>query len=74
VATLPQFEQALNRLRASGRAKIIVDLAGLEYISSSGLAFFGYGGPLPQAGGDLAFVRLSEKVQKIFKVVASTAC
>ena len=70
VATLPHFEQALNRLRASGQAKIIVDLAGLEYISSSGLgAFLGMVDHFRKAGGDLAFVRLTEKVQKIFKVV-----
>lgn len=70
IATLPQFEQALNRLRGQGKAKIIVDLAGLEYISSSGLgAFLGMVDHFRKAGGDLAFVRLSDKVQKIFKVV-----
>jgi serine/threonine-protein kinase RsbW len=70
VATLPQFEQALNRLRSGGQTKVIVDLSGLEYISSSGLgAFLGMVDHFRKAGGDLAFVRLSEKVQKIFKVV-----
>jgi len=48
VATLPQFEQALNRLRASGRAKIIVDLAGLSTSAVPAWALFWYGGPLPQ--------------------------
>jgi anti-anti-sigma factor len=70
IATLPQFEGALNRLRASDRHKVVVDLSGLDYISSSGLgSFLGMVDHFRQAGGDLAFVRLSERVQKIFKVV-----
>jgi serine/threonine-protein kinase RsbW len=70
ISTLPHFENALNRLRASDRAKIIVDLAGLEYVSSSGLgSFLGMVDHFRKAGGDLVFVRLTEKVQKIFKVV-----
>lgn len=70
IATLPDFEGALNRLRAGGRTKLIVNLAGLEYISSSGLgAFLGMVDHFRKAGGDLAFVSLSERVAKIFKVV-----
>lgn len=70
IATLPGFESALNRLRAAGRSKLIVDLAGLEYISSSGLgSFLGLVDHFRKAGGDLAFVSLSDRVAKIFKVV-----
>ncbi len=70
IATLPDFEAALNRLRSAGHAKLIIDLAGLEYISSSGLgAFLGMVDHFRRAGGDLAFVSLSDKVAKIFKVV-----
>jgi anti-anti-sigma factor len=70
IATLPQFEGALNRLRAADRHKVAVDLSQLDYISSSGLgSFLGMVDHFRQAGGDLAFVRLAERVQKIFKVV-----
>lgn len=70
IATLPDFEAALNRLRAAGKAKLIIDLAGLEYVSSSGLgAFMGMVDHFRKAGGDLAFVSLSDRVSKIFKVV-----
>lgn len=70
IATLPHFDQALNQLRAQSKSKVIVDLAGLEYISSSGLgAFLGMVDHFRKAGGDLVFVRLTDKVQKIFKVV-----
>jgi serine/threonine-protein kinase RsbW len=73
IATLPQFETLLRRLRESGRIKIVVDLARLDYISSSGLgAFLGTVDPFRALGGDLIFVRLSERVQKIFKVVGFT--
>jgi anti-anti-sigma factor len=70
IATLPQFESSLNRLRSADRSKLVVDLSGLDYISSSGLgSFLGMVDHFRQAGGDLAFVRLSDRVQKIFKVV-----
>lgn len=70
IATLPEFESALRRLRASGFAKVVVDLGGLEYISSSGLgSFLGMVDHFRKAGGDLVFVRLGERVAKIFKVV-----
>jgi serine/threonine-protein kinase RsbW len=73
ISTLPQFESFLRRLRDSGRVKIVVDLSQLEYISSSGLgSFLGTVDPFRLAGGDLIFVRLTERVQKIFKVVGFT--
>lgn len=70
IATLPKFEGALHGLRSAGRHKVVVDLSALDYISSSGLgSFLGMVDHFRQAGGDLAFVRLGERVQKIFKVV-----
>jgi anti-sigma regulatory factor (Ser/Thr protein kinase) len=49
---------------------VVVDLAGLEYISSSGLgSFLGVVDSFRREGGDLAFIRLSDRVKKIFKVV-----
>ena len=70
IATLPDFEAALKRLRAGGCSKVVVDLGGLEYISSSGLgSFLGMVDHFRKAGGDLVFVRLGERVAKIFKVV-----
>jgi serine/threonine-protein kinase RsbW len=70
IATLPQFEAALNRLREANKFKVLVDLSLLDYISSSGLgSFLGMVDHFRKAGGDLAFVRLTDRVQKIFKVV-----
>jgi anti-anti-sigma factor len=70
IATLPTFEQALTSLLNGGKAKVIVDLAQLDYISSSGLgAFLGMLDKFKKAGGDIAFVALTERMQKIFRVV-----
>lgn len=35
-ATAPEFSQALDAITESGRFKIVVDMAGLEYMSSAG--------------------------------------
>ncbi len=35
-ATAPQFSQALDTITESGRFKIVVDMSGLEYMSSAG--------------------------------------
>jgi len=70
VATIGQMEAALARIRTGGVAKVVVDLKDLEYISSSGLgSFLGVVDSFRREGGDLAFVNLSDRVKKIFKVV-----
>lgn len=35
-ATAPQFSQALNAVTETGRFKIVIDMGGLEYMSSAG--------------------------------------
>jgi len=35
-ATAPQFSQAMDAITESGRFKIVVDMSGLEYMSSAG--------------------------------------
>ena len=35
-STAPQFSQALDSITESGRFKIVVDMSGLEYMSSAG--------------------------------------
>lgn len=35
-STAPQFSQALDSITESGRFKIVVDMTGLEYMSSAG--------------------------------------
>ena len=59
IATISHMEGALTRIRTGGVARVIVDLQGLEYISSSGLgSFLGVVDHFRREGGDLAFVHL----------------
>lgn len=70
IATIGLMEGALTRIRTGGVARVIVDLEGLEYISSSGLgSFLGMVDHFRREGGDLVFIRLGERIKKIFKVV-----
>jgi anti-anti-sigma factor len=70
LATLAQLEAHLASLRKAGRLKVVVDLAGLHFISSSGLgAFLSTVTQFRQAGGDLVFAALSPKIQRVFDMV-----
>jgi anti-sigma B factor antagonist len=61
-----RFEQ---EVRAS-RVRWVVDLNALEYISSAGLgSFVGVVSDLRARGGDIFFVGLTPKIEKIFKVL-----
>jgi anti-anti-sigma factor len=70
LATLHQLEAMLEEYRLAKRLKVVVDLGGLNFINSSGLgAFLSTVEHFRQGGGDLAFVRLSPKVSKIFTML-----
>ncbi|MFQ5584324.1 MAG: STAS domain-containing protein, partial [Calditrichia bacterium] len=52
--TAPEFERAIKELMDSGRFNIVVDLDGLQYISSAGLGvFMGFVEEIRSKGGDL---------------------
>ncbi len=73
IASLGEFESTLGRLLAAGRVKVVVDLSALEYISSSGLgAFVKTVDPFRARGGDLVFVRVGERLMRLFKTVGFT--
>lgn len=67
--TAPQFEaQCLSSLEA-GDKRLVVDLGGLEYISSAGLrSILSAAKKLKAAGGDIAFCALSGIVAEVFAV------
>lgn len=67
--TAPQFEaQCLSCLEA-GDKRLVVDLGGLEYISSAGLrSILSAAKKLKAAGGDIAFCALSGIVAEVFAV------
>lgn len=67
--TAPAFEQECLRLREEGNTKVIVDLSGLEYISSAGLrVILGAGKALKKEGGILVFCGMSAMVKEVFEI------
>ena len=69
-ATVPTLEQALQRLLFDGQAKLVVDLAGVNYISSSGLrALLTARRQARSRGGDVHLCTLPPRVKEIFEMV-----
>ena len=65
----PQFEQECNARIAEGRTSLVVDLAGLAYVSSMGLrCFVTVGKTLQSKGGTLRLCRLQGLVKQVFEI------
>jgi serine/threonine-protein kinase RsbW len=70
LGSVKALEAHLEQLKDQGRFQIVVDLQELAFISSSGLgAFLGTVNHFRRGGGDLVFVKLSPKIQKVFSMV-----
>ncbi len=68
--TAPEFEEALQKLLREKRFKIIVNLEGLEYISSAGLGvFMGVIEDIRNHHGDLKICCANPKVFKVFDLL-----
>lgn len=68
--TAPDFEDAINKLIDENRYKIVVDLTGLQYISSAGLGvFMGFIEEIRQHSGDIKLSSASPKVYKVFDLL-----
>lgn len=68
--TAPDFEGELQKLIKEQRYNIIVNLDGLQYISSAGLGvFMGVIEDLRENGGDLKICCASPKVFKVFDLL-----
>jgi len=67
--TAPEFEKACSGFVDQGHADVVVDLAGLEYISSAGLrSILASAKKLKGQGGDLKFCGLSGMVEEVFRI------
>ncbi|MCP4716586.1 MAG: STAS domain-containing protein [Deltaproteobacteria bacterium] len=67
--TAPEFEQACVPLIESGAQLLIVDLAGLEYISSAGLrSILSTAKKLKAVQGQIRFCNLAGMVQEVFSM------
>ena len=68
--SLTYVENALNRLIEGGTRKLVLDLAQLEYIDSSGLGMLiGCNGRMEQQGGKMHVAGAHGAVSKVFDVV-----
>ena len=68
--TAPELDDALTKLLSSNRNKIVLDLEGVEYMSSAGLRAVvrAYQGA-KKAGGDLRLACVSDPVEVILRTV-----
>jgi len=69
VHTAPAFKETLTSEIGQGRHNIVVSLAGVEYVDSSGLASLVAGlKNCRRAGGDLKLAALPHPIRLIFEI------
>lgn len=67
--TSPTFDRHLSAVIDRGDVCVIVDLAGLEYISSTGLsAFLSAAKKIRSAGGTMALAGLNSRIRLVFEM------
>lgn len=63
-----ELQAALDRLIAAGRQRIVLDLAGVRYVSSAGLRVFLIVAKRLAGGGAFALCRASEPVREVLDI------
>jgi anti-sigma B factor antagonist len=67
--SLSYAENAINRLIDSGLRKLVIDVAGLDHIDSSGLGMLIFcGGRMEQSGGRMRVAGASASVARVFQI------
>lgn len=67
--TAPEFENQCGKLMEGGDKAFVVDLGGLEYISSAGLrSILSAAKKLKAAQGEIRFCGLKGMVQEVFSI------
>ena len=65
-----EMDQTLQAAMAGGNHKIVVDMSGVDYISSAGLrALAAVLVKCRDEGGDMKLAALSERVTRVFKII-----
>jgi anti-sigma B factor antagonist len=68
--TAPQFEKVVQEEYDAGRVRILVDCAGLTYISSAGLGvFMSFVEDVREAGGDIKLCGMTPAVYQVFEIL-----
>jgi anti-sigma B factor antagonist len=69
-STSTGLEDAIKKVLESNKTKLVIDLAGSEFISSAGWgAMVAYLKRMRATGGDIKLAAMTEKVEKVFKLM-----
>ena len=69
----PLLRSALATLDAAGERRLVVDLGGVDYISSAGLGvLFALAKRMHETGGALAICALRDQVRRVFELAGYT--
>ncbi len=72
--TAPEFDTQCQTWMENNETRIVVDLSGLEYISSAGLrSILAAAKQIKRTGGELIFTGLSGMVEEVFTVSGFSA-
>lgn len=67
--TSNQLEEELNKVISSGTSKLVLNLSGVDFISSSGLRVFLTGLKKVKAqNGDIKICGMNSNIEKIFRI------
>jgi anti-sigma B factor antagonist len=70
IATLPEFERAITRMRAQGLERMVIDLRGLLFLDSMSIELLlRLHAELTATGAELVVVRGPRAVDRIFAVM-----
>ena len=70
IATLPEFEQAVTRMRAQGLERMVIDLRKLEFLDSMSIELLlRLHGELTATGAELVVVRGPRAVNRVFDLM-----
>ena len=67
--TAPIFEKRLGRLVEEGETRLVLDLGGLDYLSSAGLrAILSVAKKIPKSEGGMTMCNLSGMIREVFSI------
>lgn len=70
VGTAPSFDKFLKQLIGEGRNRLIVEMSGLEYISSAGIGVFvSCKQAASKQGGDVGIAGMQKNVYQVFDLL-----
>jgi anti-sigma B factor antagonist len=70
IATLPEFERAVTRMRSQGLERLVIDLRGLAFLDSMSIELLlRLHGELAATGAELVVVRGPPAVNRIFDLM-----